>query len=76
MTASCRSSEDRQILARCDVCQVERCADCKTVHVHIGHASLRLSMAAFLSLCATLLEAAQTATHGAVIPATPRRVTN
>lgn len=76
MTASCRSSEERQILARCDVCQVERCADCKTVHVHIGHTSLRLTMAAFLSLCATLLEAAQIATHGAVVPASPQRTAN
>jgi len=69
-------TEDRQILARCTVCQVERCADCDTVHLHIGHASLRLTMAAFLSLCATLLEAAQTATQGAVVPAAPRRAVN
>ncbi len=54
-------TEDRRILARCAVCQVEHCADCKTVHVHIGHTSLRLTMAAFLSLCATLLEAAHRA---------------
>ncbi len=67
---------DRQILARCTVCQVERCADCDTVHLHVGHASLRLTMAAFLSVCATLLEAAQTATQGAVLPAPPRRVAN
>ncbi|HYA38579.1 MAG TPA: hypothetical protein VEI74_09970 [Candidatus Methylomirabilis sp.] len=69
-------TEDRQILARCAVCQVERCADCDTVHLHIGHASLRLTTAAFLSLCATLLEAAQTATQSAVVPAAPRRAAN
>jgi len=71
-----RDTEDRQILARCAVCQVERCADCDTVHLHIGHASLRLTMAAFLSLCATLFEAGQTATQGAIVPAPPRRATN
>ncbi len=67
---------DRRILARCAVCQVERCADCDTVHLHVGHASLRLTMAAFLSLCATLLEAAQAATQGAVVPSAPRRAAN
>jgi hypothetical protein len=66
----------RQFLARCAVCQVERCADCDTVHLHIGHASLRLTMAAFLSLCATLLEAAQTATQNVIVPAAPRRTAN
>lgn len=70
------NAEGRQILARCAVCQVERCADCDTVHLHVGHASLRLTRAAFLSLCATLLEAAQTATQGAVLPAMPRRAAN
>ncbi len=59
-------TEDRRILARCAVCQVEHCADCKTVHVHIGHTSLCLTMAVFLLLCATLFEAAHTATVGAV----------
>jgi len=67
---------DRQILARCAVCLVERCADCDTVHLHVGHASLRLTMAAFLSPCATLFEAAQTATRGAAVPAPPRRAAN
>ena len=67
---------DRQILARCAVCQVEHCADCDTVHLHVGHASVRLTMAAFLSLCATLFEAAQTATQGVVVPASPRRAAN
>lgn len=71
-----RATEDRRILARCAVCQVERRADCQTVHLHVGHASLRLTMAAFLSLCATLLEAAQAATQGAMVPAAPRRATN
>jgi hypothetical protein len=65
---------DRQILARCAVCQVDRCADCDTVHLHVGHASLRLTMAAFLSVCATLLEAAHTATAGAVPAAAQRTV--
>ncbi len=64
---------DRKILARCAVCQVERCVECDTVHLHIGHMSLRLTMAAFLSLCATLHEAAQSATKGAVVHAAPRR---
>lgn len=64
---------DRQILARCAVCQVERCVECDTVHLHIGHTSLRLTMAAFLSLSTTLIEAAQSATKGAVIHAAPRR---
>ena len=68
------ATEDRRILARCAVCQVEHCADCETVYVHIGHASLRLTMAAFLSLCATLLEAAHTATAGAVSAASQRAV--
>jgi hypothetical protein len=60
------ATEDRRILARCAVCQVEHCADCKTVHVKIGHTSLRLTMVAFLSLRATMLEVAHTATAGAV----------
>ena len=55
------ATEDRRILARCAMCQVEHYADCKTVHVHIGHTSLRLPMAAFLSLRATMLEAAHRA---------------
>jgi hypothetical protein len=63
---------DRKVLARCTVCQVERCGECDTVHLHIGHASLRLTTAAFLSLCATLFEAAQGATKGAVVHAAPR----
>jgi hypothetical protein len=70
------ATEDRRILARCAVCQVERCADCDTVYLHVGHTSLRLTMAAFLSVCATLFEAAQTATQGAVMPATPPRAAN
>jgi hypothetical protein len=64
---------DRKVLARCTVCQVERCTDCDTVHLHIGHTSLRLTTAAFLSLCATLFEAAQGATKGAVVHAAPPR---
>jgi hypothetical protein len=66
---------DRQILARCAVCQVERCVECDTVHLHIGHTSLRLTMAAFLSLSTTLIEAAQEANR-AVVPATPHRAAN
>jgi hypothetical protein len=66
-----KNLEDRQILARCAVCQVECCADCNTVHLHVGHASLRLTMAAFLSLCATLHEAARSATKGAMVHAAP-----
>ena len=68
------ATEDRRILARCAVCQVEHCTDCKTVYVHIGHTSLRLTMAAFLSLCATRLEAAHTAPAGAVPAAAHRAV--
>ncbi len=64
---------DRKILARCAVCQVEQCIECDTVHLHIGHTSLRLTMSAFLSLCATLLEAARSATKGAMVHAAPRR---
>ena len=69
-------TEDRRIPARCAARQVERSAVCDNVHLHIGHASLRLTMAAFLSLCATLLEAAQTATQGAVVHAAPCRAAN
>ena len=68
------ATEDRRILARCAVCQVEHRADCETVHAHIGHTSLRLTMAAFLPLCAALLEAAHAATAGAVHVAAHRAV--
>lgn len=69
-------AEHREILARCAVCQVERCADCDTVHLRVGHASPRLTMAAFLSLCATLIEAARVSTPGTIMPVPPRRAAN
>jgi hypothetical protein len=62
----------RTTLARCSMCQVEHCADCDVVHVHVGHASVRLTMSGFLAMCATLLEAARTAAQqadpGALLP--------
>jgi hypothetical protein len=62
MSNGCDPSATR-LLAQCQTCKVEHCSDCDTVHLHIGHASLRLTMATFLSVCATLLEAAHTATR-------------
>jgi hypothetical protein len=64
------------ILAQCKVCRVERCSDCDTVYLHVGHASLRLTMTAFLSLSATLLEAAHAAMRGESEPSAASRVTN
>jgi len=52
-------SVHKTTLASCDLCQVEHCADCDVVHVHVGHASLRLTLSGFYALCATLLEAAR-----------------
>lgn len=64
------------ILAQCKVCRVERCGNCDTVYLHVGHVSLRLTMAAFLGLSATLLEAAHAATRGESATSAMRRVTN
>ena len=63
----------RTTLARCSMCQVEHCADCDVVHVHVGHASVRLTMSGFLAMCATLLEAARTAGLQADAPHELRR---
>jgi hypothetical protein len=64
MNDSCDAAATR-LLAKCKACKIEHCSDCDTVHLHIGHASLRLTLATFLSLSATLLEAARVATRGA-----------
>src|SRR5688572_21269127 len=62
-------------LAGCDLCQVEHCADCDVVHVHIGHASVRLTLSGFFSLCATLLEAARRVERQADVPLSSIRTT-
>ncbi|HJW81536.1 MAG TPA: hypothetical protein VJ396_04755 [Acidiferrobacterales bacterium] len=64
------------ILAQCKVCRIERCGDCDTVYLHVGHTSLRLTMTAFLSLSATLLEAVHAVMRAEPAPSTARRVTN
>lgn len=64
MSDNCDAAATR-LLAQCKTCKIEHCSDCDTVHLHIGHASLRLTLATFLGLSATVLEAAHAATCGA-----------
>ena len=52
-------AEAPEVLASYGTCRVEHCTECRVVHVHVGSVSLRLEPAAFLSVCATLLEAAR-----------------
>jgi len=44
-----------EILAQSGACEVEHCPGCDLVHVHFGHASVRLTPAAFRIVCRTLL---------------------
>lgn len=45
------------LLARSEVCAVERCRDCGTIHLHLGDASIRVPPGGFAVLCETLLDA-------------------
>lgn len=74
MSDNCDAAATR-LLAQCKTCKIEHCSDCDTVHLHIGRASLRLTLATFLSLSATLLEAVHAATRGAADDAA-RRLAN
>jgi hypothetical protein len=74
MSDNCDAAATR-LLAQSKTCKIEHCGDCDTVHLHIGHASLRLTLATFLSLSATLLETAHMATRCAANDAA-RRLAN
>jgi hypothetical protein len=60
-------------LASCDLCQVEHCGDCDVVHVHVGHASVRLTLSGYFALCATLVEAARRLERQADLLRSPMR---
>jgi hypothetical protein len=60
-------------LASCELCQVEHCVDCDVVHIHVGHASVRLTLSGYFALCATLLEAARRLERQADVPSPPVR---
>lgn len=45
------------VLASSQVCTVERCRDCGTIHLHFGGASVRIPAAGYGALCETLLSA-------------------
>lgn len=45
------------LLAQSEVCSVERCRDCGTIHLHLGHATMRIPPDGFAALCETLLDA-------------------
>jgi hypothetical protein len=44
-------------LAESEIACVEHCAECQTVHVHLGNTSLRFRSTTFLELCETLYTA-------------------
>jgi len=45
------------LLARSEICAVERCCDCGTIHLHLRNASIRIPPSGFAVLCETLLDA-------------------
>ena len=49
------SSHANKILAESGACTVEHCSECGVVHLHFGHASVRLKPAAFMAACQTLI---------------------
>ncbi len=51
------ASHSGDLLARCEVCSVERCADCGIIHLHFGATSIRLHTRAFMLLCQALFMA-------------------
>ncbi|MEX2164488.1 MAG: hypothetical protein WD823_09625 [Sulfuricaulis sp.] len=49
-----KSSHKNMILAESAACTVEHCLECDVVHLHFGHASVRLRPAVFMAACQTL----------------------
>lgn len=45
------------LIAHSDICAVERCRDCGTIHLHLGSATVRIPPAGLAALCETLLSA-------------------
>jgi hypothetical protein len=54
-----RAHHANKTLAESGACTVEHCPECDVVHVHFGHASVRLRPAAFQAACHTLMLAVE-----------------